>query len=180
MWECNEPENKPWWWWCVGLGGGAGSLVGEGARVDARLDATIALARESTAVWESPVLRGVRRRGWSWLKAAVMEWVCSRDEPGNAGVRDCLMGIGAVLRASSEERRCSVRATGSGDGRGEGSTFSALPRRRAGGGVGLADCPTSGGSVDLAFGTLRAGVAPSFSGGLAGIFFAPSSNIGMG
>lgn len=37
-----------------------GSFVGEAAREEARLDATMALARES------PDLRGVIRRGCSW------------------------------------------------------------------------------------------------------------------
>ena len=36
-----------WWWWRRGGGGGGRDLVGEGLREEARVEATIALARES-------------------------------------------------------------------------------------------------------------------------------------
>jgi len=56
--------------WCLGFRSGTGggsTLRGDGAREDARLEATIALAKSL------PVLRGVIRRGCSMLYCAGMD-----------------------------------------------------------------------------------------------------------
>lgn len=50
-WLCLEKRRGLPWWRREEGGGGKGGLVGEGAREEARDEATMAFARESTESW---------------------------------------------------------------------------------------------------------------------------------